>query len=94
MSESSGFSLDKSVVCSDSPNSRPTVMKLHGSDNRGGTAVKTCIKITCSHMKAMKKNTCLNFPAKEILFVVFSLNTYVYAARNVKIESADPACYT
>ena len=40
---------NKNVVCSGSRVTNSTVMKLHESDNRGGIAVKTCTKSTCSH---------------------------------------------
>ena len=40
---------NKSVVCSGSRVTNSTVMKLHGSDNRGGIIVKTYTKSTCSH---------------------------------------------
>ena len=40
---------NKSVVCSGSRDTNSTVMKLHGSYNRGGIAVKTCTKSNCSH---------------------------------------------
>ena len=41
---------NKSVVCSSSQVTNSTVMKLHESDNRGGIAVKTYTKSTCSRM--------------------------------------------
>ena len=40
----------KSVAWSGSQVTNSTVMKLHGSDNRGGINVKTYTKSTCSHM--------------------------------------------
>ena len=41
---------NKSIICSGSQVTNCTVIKLHGSVNRGLIIVKTCTKSTCSHM--------------------------------------------
>ena len=46
---------NKSVVCSGSRVTNSTVMKLHGSVNRGGIIVKTCTKSTCSHIQTLSR---------------------------------------
>ena len=51
---------NKSVVCSGSRVTNSTVMKLHGSDYRGGIIVQTYTKSTCSQKQTKKKTTTSN----------------------------------
>ena len=64
------------AVCSGSRVTNSTVMKLHGSDNRGGTAVKTYTKSTCSYTQytycytVTTRMTCIKMGSDESHFSV------------------------
>ena len=68
---------NKSIVCSRSWVINSTVMKLHEPDNRGGIAVKTYTKSTCSHMFVSSYSTCQFITAATGPFQVCLLNESV-----------------
>ena len=86
-----GFTLhaalqNKSVVCSGSRVTNTTVMKLHESDNRGGIAVKTYTKSTCSHKLIQFK--LIQLAVARVLWRFLSVNMGETSIRMEKKDSS------
>ena len=79
---------NKSVVCSGSRVTNSTVMKLHGSDNRGGNAVKTYTKSTCSHLHLIS----FRFWRQPVIKII-ALACLCWFGAYIYILSRDDLCF-
>ena len=84
----------KSIICSGSWVTNSTVMKLHGSDNRGGTAIKTCTKSTCSHIYGATLETLFQHGRESTQYIsllgTFNTDIYIYIWMSKSMLKSNP----